>query len=128
MGKTPSAVVLLTEKVNAELPEPGLAMELFEKLRFVPVGAPVALRATSLLKFRKPAVVTIVLPFPFRAIRMEAGAVANAKSGATCASIELTARAITQIIAATAILQANEEEFVQRRFTSVTNRVVICRN
>lgn len=102
-----------TEKVSAELPAPGLEMEFFEKLRVVPAGAPVAVRVTSLLNLCDIAVVITVLPFPFRAIRIEAGVVVSAKSGATWASLRVTAKIIAQIMAAAAILQAEEEELVQ---------------
>jgi hypothetical protein len=56
-----------TVRSIADLPEPGAAMELGEKLMVTPVGSPVAERAIAESKPPETAVVTVAVPlWPWR--------------------------------------------------------------
>ena len=100
MGYTPRGVLPLTEIVTAELPTPGLEIELLENRTVVPVGTPVAVRSIELLKPGVTTVVTVALPFAICATRIVAGEVTTAKSGAW----PKPTAAVSEITAATAIL------------------------
>ena len=92
-----------TEIVTAELPAPGLEIELFENVTAAPVGTPVAVRLTELLKPWMIAVEIITLPFAFRTTLMEAGEAESVKSSGAGASAK-PRTAASEIIAATATL------------------------
>src|SRR6202012_3325418 len=63
MGYVPTAVVALTVIVITELPEPGAAIVDGLKLTVVPVGMPVAVKATALLK--PPTTVLVIVEVPW---------------------------------------------------------------
>jgi len=79
-------VLLLTEKVKAELPMPGLGIDGLDKLIVVPAGAPDAERLIDLWKPATIVVVIIILPFPICATLTEEVVVAIPKSGGPSAA------------------------------------------